>query len=221
MGIIQDIFTYPFRKSGKYMIVIGSVLSVLSELVRFAPLFGVVASLILAAYLTATYFEIIETTSTGSDEAPMFPNISNAWEDLAWPMIKSVIVFLVSFAPWLIYAFGVYEAEQHAGVHIALLGFAAIYLPMAMLGVVVLGYLGGLSPHIVFPAIFRAGGLYWLAVFLIVLIFLFQVFLGGLMEGRPVLGTLVLSVAGIVAMMLNGRTLGIIYRERREEMGWI
>ena len=59
MGIIQDIFTYPFRGSGKYMILFGTLLAVAAELAKFAPLFGGIASLFLAAYLTATYFELI------------------------------------------------------------------------------------------------------------------------------------------------------------------
>lgn len=221
MGILQDIFTYPFRGSGKYMLLIGAVLSALSEWVRFAPLFGGIASLVLAAYLTATYFEIIETTATGSDEAPMFPNVSNVWEDLIWPMLKSVIVFLASFAPALIYLFGVDDGDQQAAVTFALLGLGALYFPMAMMAVAVLGYLGAMSPHIVIPAIIRAGGLYWLAVFLFVLIFMFEAFLGGLMDRVPIAGTLMMAMVGIIAMMLNGRILGIIYRERREEMGWI
>lgn len=221
MGLFHDIFTYPFRGSGKYMLLFGAVLSALSEWVRFAPLFGGIASLILAAYLTATYFEIIETTATGSDEAPMFPNVSNVWEDLIWPLLKSAIVFLASFAPALIYVFGVDEGDQQAGIAFALLGFGAIYFPMAMMAVVVLGYLGAMSPHIVFPAIIRSGGLYWLAVFLFVLIFMFEAFLGGIMARVPIAGTLMMAVVGIIVMMLNGRILGIIYRERREEMGWI
>jgi quinol-cytochrome oxidoreductase complex cytochrome b subunit len=221
MGIIQDIFTYPFRGSGKYMILFGSILSLVSEVVKFAPLFGVIASLILAAYLTATYFEIIETTATGSDEAPMFPNVTSVWDDLAWPMLKSVIVFVVSFAPVIVYLMAVDEADQNPGVLLALLGLSTVYFPMAMLGVVVLGYLGGMSPHIVFPAIIRAGGLYWLAVFLFALVYMGQVFLAGLLIGAPLIGAVLLSVVGIIAMMLNGRTLGIIYRERQEAMGWI
>ncbi|QJE97181.1 hypothetical protein [Luteolibacter luteus] len=203
------------------MLLIGAILSALSEWVQFAPMFGVIASLILGAYLIATYFEIIETTATGSNEAPMFPNVSNVWEDLVWPMLKSVIVFFASFAPVLIYTYGVDEAHQQKGLVFALLGFGAIYFPMAMMAVVVLGYLGAISPHIVFPAIIRAGGLYWLAVFLFALLFMFEMFLGGLVAGIPIAGTLIMAAVGIIVMMLNGRILGIIYRERREEMGWI
>lgn len=221
MGILQDIFTYPFRGSGKYMILFGTLLSVAAEIAKFAPLFGVFASLILAAYLTATYFEIIETTATGSDEAPMFPNVTGFWEDVIWPFLKSVIVGLVSFAPLIGYLWATDDSDVQPVILFSLLGFAAVYFPMAMLAVVVLGYLGALSPHIVFPAIFRAGGLYWLAVFLIVLIVMMEMFLGGLMEGWPVIGTVLLAGVGIITMMLNGRTLGIVYRERREEMGWI
>lgn len=220
MGILQDIFTYPFRGSGKYMLLFGVVLSLVSRLASFAPAFGNIAVLILAAYLTATYFEIIETTATGSDEAPVFPNVTSFWEDMIWPLLKSVIVALFSFAPLWIYAI---MADGHTRPEwvLALAGLGAIYFPMAMTAMVVLGYLGAMLPHIVVPAIFRAGGLYWLAVFLIILIYLFQSFIEGGLAGIPILGAMVASLIKIVAMMLNGRTLGILYRERREEMGWI
>jgi len=221
VGIIQDIFSYPFRGSGKYMILIGTLLAVAAELVKFAPLFGGVASLLLAAYLTATYFEIIETTATGSDEAPMFPNVSSVWEDLVWPFLKSVIVALVVFSPVAIYLWAVPDESVEPVIALCLLGFSVDYFPMAMLAVVVLGYLGAMSPHVVFPAIFRAGGLYWLAVFLVVLIAMAKRFLGALLEGSPLLGTVLLAGVAIIATMLNGRTLGIVYRERQEAMGWI
>ncbi|MCW1925535.1 hypothetical protein OKA05_23455 [Luteolibacter arcticus] len=221
MGIIQDIFTYPFRGSGKYMIFFGTLLAVAAELVKFAPLFGGIASLILAAYLTATYFEIIETTATGSDEAPMFPNVSSMWDDLVWPFLKSVIVVIACFSPVLIYFWAVPDDAVQPVIALCLLAFSVAYFPMAMLAVVVLGYLGAMSPHIVLPSIFRAGGLYWLAVFLVVLIVMAERFLGGLLVGSPVVGTVLLAGVGIIATMLNGRTLGIVYRERQEAMGWI
>ncbi len=221
MGILQDIFTYPFRGSGKYMLLFGVILSVISKIASFAPAVGSIAGLILAAYLTATYFEIIETTATGSDKAPVFPNVTSVWDDLIWPLLKSVIVALFSFAPLWIYLICSGENNARPEWVLALAGLGAIYFPMAMTAMVVLGYLGAMLPHIVVPAIFRAGGLYWLAVFLIILIFLAQGFLGDLLARIPILGAVVASLVEIVAMMINGRTLGIIYRERREEMGWI
>ena len=90
-----------------------------------------------------------------------------------------------------------------------------------MMGVVVLGYFGAISPHIVIPAIVRAGGVYWLAVSVLAMLYLGQSFLAGMLDGWPIIGTLIMSIASMYLLMTNGRILGIIYRERREQMNWI
>ena len=219
MSVIQDVFSYAVRGNGKYILIIGSVIHVMSYLMGFAPLIGIIANWILFAYFCAVYFQIIETTATGSTEAPEFPEISNPVGDLLVPMCKVCGVALAVFSPLIAYLFAV--DNPSAGVVFALAGAAAVYFPMAMMAVVVLGYLGAMGPQIVVPAIFRAGGLYWLSVFLLLMLYLGQIYVVDAVEGIPFLGQIVSAVVSMYLLMTNGRMLGIIYRERREEMGWI
>lgn len=221
MTLLSDILTYPFRGGGKYLLFFGVLISLGSELMAYAPFIGILGRLILAGFLVATYFAVIETTATGSEEAPFFPEISNLWEDLIWPLLKTLIVGFVSFLPASLYLWLVPAPQQSLPIHLALLGCGLIYLPMAMLAVVVLGYLGALSPHIVLPAIFRAGGLYAFAVSVIAILIVVEVALEWLLGRWPLILTPVALVFGMAALLWNGRTLGIIYRERREEMGWM
>jgi hypothetical protein len=103
----------------------------------------------------------------------------------------------------------------------ALLGWGVIYFPMAILAVVVLGYTGALSSHIVIPAIFRAGLLYWLAVFLLLFLYMGQSLISSMLSGQMFIGSLVMSFIGSYALMTNARILGIIYREKQEELNWL
>lgn len=217
--MIQDVFGYAVRGNGKSILIIGSVIKILSIVMSFAPLLGVLAHLILFAYFCALYFQIIETTATGSTEAPEFPEIMNPIGDLLAPMLKVCGVALAVLGPLLVYLISV--DEPSAGVVFALAGVSAAYFPMAMMAVVVLGYMGAMGPQIVLPAIARAGGLYWLSVFVLLMMYMAQSYLLGVLDGIPFLGAVIASVLSMYLLMTNGRMLGIIYRERREQMGWI
>lgn len=220
INLLSDIFTYAFRGGGKYILAIGTGLFLLSELFAFAWIFGLIAQWILFAYFCSVFFQIIESTATGGSEAPEFPDTANLFEDLFVPMLKVIGVWVVCFGPAL--GYGIFsEGEMSEVLFFVLLAAGVAYFPMAMTAVAVLGYLGALSPHIVLPAMARAGGLYWLAVFLLVMLYLGIQFVLTVFGGIPVIGAVLAAALGMYLLMTNGRTLGIIYRERREEMNWI
>jgi len=218
MSVVQDVFGYAFRGGGKYILLIGAALFVVSDLLMFAPVIGVLAQLFLFGYFCAIYFQVIESSATGGAEAPYFPETAHLADDIILPMFRVIAVWLVCFGPTLAYAvFG----DPESPLLLVVLAAGVVYFPMAMLGVAVLGYFGALSPHIVLPAIFRAGGLYWLAVFVLLMLYLGLAFVEGTLASRPILSSLVTALLGMYVMMTNGRMLGLIYRERRDEMNWI
>ncbi|MGC4016344.1 MAG: hypothetical protein QM755_17740 [Luteolibacter sp.] len=220
MTLLGDIFTYALRGSGKYILITGAVLSVIADLVSLAPLIGILAGLVLFGYFCALYFEVIQTTATGGAEAPMYPNTSKLMEDIIWPALQTFITGLISFLPVIAYSwFG--PKEPSASLMLGLAGFGMIYFPMAMLAVVVLGRLSAAGPHIVIPAMFRAGWLYALAVFLLFFLYMAQSMVGSFLEGMPIIRALVLAVVSMYVLLTNGRMLGVIYRERQEELNWL
>jgi hypothetical protein len=221
MKIFKDILTYAFRGSGKYVWFTCVVLAVIAELVSFAPVIGWIASLLVSGYFCAIYFQMVQSTATGGKEAPDFPETANLLEDVIWPMLQIFIVVLVSLAPLLVYQIAVDEVDQKGRWIFGLLGFGLVYLPMALLAVVVLGHLGAMGPHIVIPAIFRGGWLYWVGVLLLVGLYLVEGFLTKLSAGNPIVGTLLMSGVGAYVLMTNARMLGVVYREREEELGWL
>lgn len=221
MNLLKDIFTYAWRGSGKYVLLTCVVLSVVAELAGFAPGIGAVAWLLLSGYFSAVYFQLIQSTATGGREAPDFPDTANLFEDLIWPMMQIFVVALISFIPFFGYTVWADEERGSAATAFILLGIGIAYFPMAMLAVVVLGRTSAASPHIVLPAIIRAGWLYWLGVVLLGLLYLGRAWMEGQLKGWWIVGPLVMSAVGAYTLMTNARILGVVYRERQEELGWL
>lgn len=221
MNILKDILTFAWRGSGKYVLITCVVLSVIADLVGLAPFFGGIARLLLSGYFCAIYYQLVQSTATGGKEAPEFPDTSNIFEDIIWPMLQILVVAIVSFGPFVGYVFWVGDEVLNPMLAYVLLGFGVVYFPMAILAVVILGYIGALSPHIVLPAIFRGGWIYWVGVFLLLALYFAGGVVEGVFTGRIIVGNLVMAVVGSYTLMTNARILGVVYRERREELGWL
>ena len=221
MNLVKDILGFAYRGGGKYVLLMCVVLSMVADLVSIAPFVGCIASLILSGYFCATYFQIIESSASGGKEAPEFPDVANLFEDMIWPMLQIAVVIFVSFGPLLGYSFFVEEREQNELLMLGLLGWGVTYAPMAMLAVVILGYTGGLGPHIVLPAIFRSGWIYWLGVAMLVLLYAFSNAIYDALSGVLILRTLIMALVGSYILMTNARILGLIYREKQDELNWL
>jgi hypothetical protein len=221
MNIFKDILTFAWRGSGKYVLITCVVLSVIADLAGLAPIFGAIASLLLSGYFCAIYYQLIQSSATGGKEAPDFPDTSNIFEDIIWPMLQILVVGIVSFGPFLGYVIWAGDKSVSPMIAFALLGFGAVYFPMAMLAVVILGYTGALSPHIVLPAIFRGGWIYWVGVIMLLVLYSAGSVVKDIFSGHFIIGHLIMAVIGSYTLMTNARILGVVYRERQEELGWI
>lgn len=221
MNLLKDILTYAYRGSGKYILILCVALFVVAELAAIAPLVGPIATLLLSAYFCATYFQMIQSSATGGKEAPEFPDTTHFFEDIIWPMLQVYIVGAVAFGPLCGYVLWAGDSEYSPAIGYGLAAVGVIYFPMAMLAVVVLGYTGALSPHIVVPAIFRGGWLYWVGVVLLCLLYLAGSIIEYAMSGSVVIGGLVMSLVGAYILMTHARILGVVYRERQDALGWL
>lgn len=222
MNTFKDIATYAVRGNGKYMLFFGALISVLSDIASFAGgLFPIISIVLLSGYLCAVFYDIVNSTATGDDEAPDFPEVSNLLEEVVEPFLHVFAVALVAMGPCLAYWIFMDEEVSNPLIFFGLLGFGVIYFPMALLAVVILGRLGGMSPHIVIPAIFRAGWLYWFAVLLICLLYVAEIFVSGAFAGHFIVGTLVAAFLGMFTLMTGGRALGIVYRDREDKLDWL
>jgi hypothetical protein len=220
MNFFTDVLSYPFRGGGKYILGIGTALFAISQVASLAPLIGGVANLLLFGYFCATYFKIIESTAVNDREAPDFPEISSMMDDIVWPVLQILAALTLSFGPFVAYVTYAGEDLKELITYL-LLGFGVFYAPMAILAMVVLGSAWALSPHIVLPAIYRAGGLYLAAIGLLIGLYMSESLISVLLDDLLILKFLILSVVGMYCMMANGRVLGLIFRQRREELNWI
>jgi hypothetical protein len=218
MRLLQDIFTYAYRGSGKYILLVCVVLSLIAKLCGFAPLIGFFAWFVLAGYFCAVYFQMVLSTATGGKEAPEFPDLSNLWEDILWPMLQVGVVLLASFSPYLLYQF---VENPHPTLSLALFGLGVVYFPMAVLAAMILGYTGAISPHIVLPSIIRGGWVYVLAIVLLLLIAIAESVIGTMLRDSPIIHILAMSFISAYSLMTNARILGVVYRERQEQLGWL
>lgn len=221
MNLLNDIMTFAWRGSGKYVLITCVVLSVMADLAGLTPLFGAIATLLLSGYFCAIYYQLIQSTATGGKEAPEFPDTSNVFEDIIWPMLQVLVVGIVSFAPFLGYLFWAGDESGNPMIEYALLGLGVVYFPMAILAVVILGYTGALGPHIVIPAIFRGGWIYWLGVFFLLVLYFVGAVVEEIFSGHIIIGHLLMAVVGSYTLMTNARILGVVYRERQDELGWL
>ena len=221
MNILKDILTFAWRGSGKYVLITCVILSVIADLAGLAPLIGAIATLLLSGYFCAIYYQLIQSTATGDKEAPEFPDTSNIFEDIIWPMLQTLVVTVVSFSPYVGYVIWASDESANAIIAYGLLGLGVIYFPMAILAVVILGYTGALSPHIVFPAIFRGGWIYWVGVILLLALYFVGAFVEDIFSGQIIIEHLVMAVVVSYTLMTNARVLGVVYRERQEELGWL
>lgn len=218
MNLFADSFTYAFRSSGKYMLIIGAIMNVIASICMFAPVFGFFAYIFLASYFCSTYFTIIQSSAIGDSEAPEFPDASNILEDLVLPFFKVLGLALLALSPCLIYTLFIGENELIANI---LLIVGCIYLPMSLLAVAVLGYLGAATPIIVIPSIFKAGWLYWLAVVMLAFIYYLEGFVSNALEGLFIVQPMIMGVVSMYVLMTSARILGLVYRDRKEELGWL
>jgi|TARA_B110000908_G_scaffold155637_1_gene194018 hypothetical protein len=221
MNPIIDILTYAYRGSGKSILITCAILSVLAALASFAPLFGIIASILFTGYFCAIFYQIIKSTATGGKEAPEFPETSNIIEDMISPMLQVFTVVIVSFTPYFAYRYFILSGDSESLISVVLLALGIIYFPMAILSVVILGSIGCCSPHIVIPSIFRGGWIYWIGILMLCLVYLTEVLIGSIFQGNFILGTLVMAVVTSYSLMTNARVLGIVYRERQDKLHWV
>ena len=167
--------------------------------------------------MAAIYFQLISSTAVGEATAPEFPDTANLFGDIIAPLLKVFFVYLVSFSPVIVCHF---TGVNSPAVLLFMDILGSVYFPMAMMAVVVCGYLGAVSPLVVIPAILRSGKFYWLLVGLTMLTSLIQTHLSEFIVSFHWTGFLFIGVVYGWMLMTNARLLGLIYREKQEELGW-
>lgn len=218
-----DAFSFPIRRGGWVVILVGTVLSVLFGLLKAAPLLGLGFTVVSAGYFGAFYLSIIDTTMTGRDEVPDWPSFSNLWDDVLVPFFRLTGLVVISFSPLLALLF-LLPGDTNALLALSLCGVAlllgCLYLPMATLGAQAFGGLRGALPHIVLPGLARAMPSYLLAFLALTAGVALCAAVEHFTTQIPYAGRLLTAAVALYSLMFQARLIGLIYRQKADQLGW-
>ncbi len=232
-------FAYPFKRNGIILLLIGSILFVVLEFLSSVSSpsvggrirvtrFSILITVITVGYLYAFMQKVIVHSAQGEDGMPDFPELGEWWSDILQPFLFLLGVSLVSFGPGLLVLIFSGENIAQGILGMAMLGFGALYFPMALLAVAVSDNFIGLSPHIVIPSMLKVFPAYIVALLMIGTLFGIRL-AGGLavnsipLEMIPIkiFATLVMGFISLYLLTVNMRVLGLLFRSYRARLGWL
>lgn len=216
-----DALSYPIRRGGWIMIVLGAVFSVILDFLQAAPLFGLLAAVFGAGYFGSFYLSIISSTMIDRDEVPEWPDFTDFLDDILSPLLRLIGLVFVSFLPAIVLLFFLDEDVLWTIVAlIAAIAWGCFYFPMAIMATLAFGGLGAASPHIVLPAIMRSMPGYLLVVAALVVAAIISAVAEGLAASIPYVGWFIGAALGFYGLMFQGRLIGLLYREKRDRLDW-
>ncbi len=225
-AMLFDALVYPWRDSGWMLILSGGFLLLLVMIVAGTGILGLIVLTTLGGYLTAHYFNVIETTLTGQRSQPEWPELTgDLWSDVAGPALRINAIHIIATLPALLLAVWAAAADPNTDgvfwLRWLALAFDCLYFPLAVVAVAMTGNLVSALPHQVLPAIMRGGLPYVTGAGLL---FGIVAAIGVSFEAvlaLPWIGWL-LTLCGVMWVVLfHGRYCGLLYRRCEERVGWV
>ena len=217
---IPSAFTYPFRSGGIMIMIAGAVF--FAGLEWIGGLF-LLLSIVGAGYIFTAMKGIISATAVGDDKTPDWPEFSSWWDDLLLPFVEFAAIHLACFLPgWLALLFIPSPANFVVCGALLLLGFAVA--PMALLAVAIYDSLFALSPLLILASILRVPLEYAVAVGTLVATYVLGWVLNAWLVDAipiPILPWLLTSVFSLYLLVVEMRILGLLYRCKQDELGWL
>jgi hypothetical protein len=104
--LVADAFVYPFRREGKWLLLLAAVLFTASLALMWIPLFGWLLLVLVAGYLCAFMVRVVERSANGDPELPDLPDLSDMYEDVLRPLGLVVGTCTVAMLPAIVLALG-------------------------------------------------------------------------------------------------------------------
>jgi hypothetical protein len=230
---IPGAFAYPFNKRGMFLLALGAGFFLIIALAGRAALFfrlsfiGLLLQILIFVftygYLFAYMQRIISTSAHGEDDVPDFPDITEFWSDILLPFFLFAGTLVVTFAPPIAVAIFMHDSQMFwyaMGITIVL---CALYFPMALLAVAVTDNFLALSPHVVIPSIVRVLGPYLVAWLVLAMLAITGAGIKWAMGfvSVPILPAVVVEFVSLYLLFVEMRILGLMFRARRAELGWL
>jgi len=208
--MIHDALTFPFRGIGRYMLVIGGVLSLMISLASFVPLLGFIIAVGASGYFAAYSFRIINTTAIGQDQACDWPDFHDFWSDLIAPWLCVLAASVFSFGPSYVVIFLIHPPMY---IRIGLLVAGFIHMPMAYLSVAIHQTMGAAFWTNTIPAIQRCLEKYVILILILGVLTILNILVKRTLSNIPIAGEFISYFLWMYALMVSARILGLFYRE--------
>jgi len=208
--MIHDVLTFPFRGNGRYMLVIGGVLSLIISLATLVPFLGYIIAICASGYFAAYSFRIINTTAIGEDKACDWPDFRDFWTDLIGPWLCVLSTLLFSFGPPYLVIF-LFDPPRFVVIALLIAGFT--HMPMAFLSVAIHQTMGAAFWTNTIPAIQRCIEKYVILLVILGGLTIFYNLFIWAVSGILIVGWFLRFFLGMYALMVSARILGLFYRE--------
>ncbi len=234
---IVSAFKYPFKGDGIILICVGTVMFLLVDGMRwissYALIYGLFAVIFLTVagtgYLTAFLRRIINSTAAGDDEMPDWPEIDDFSSDILSPFLQLIGTVMFCFAPMIaltIFAMTQGDSES-AWLGWATMGamlFGCFYFPMAFTAVAMCDSVMAVNPLLVIPSILKVLREYLLMVIVLAIILFVRWLLKNYLVvilPVPLAPTIITSLIGLYLLVVEMRILGLLYRNKKDELAWL
>jgi hypothetical protein len=216
----KDLFAYPFRGEGRWLLAIGAFVYVVVDVIfgsQFLFLQRALEALILGYQISWLMF-IVRESARGDDRLPGFPEYVTMYDAIWQPLMRGMALLAVTIGPGaLLLPMG--TAGSVFGGLLMIAGAAV--LPMALLSVAMAdSLLEGLDPFRIVRSIPRIGAPYWLAASL------FVAAMGTLfasydpLAAVPWIGSPIRAFLVLYLTAVSGRVLGLTYARFKSQLGW-
>lgn len=183
------------------------VLYLLQYCISYVPVFGLITFLFIG-YIYATQFKIIFTTGNGYADAPEFPDFEDLFENVLIPLLKVILVSIISFLPYFLY---IWQTDfPESSIQLLLLALAFCYMPLGLMIVAMDETMQLFNPVVLVNAIRSAGWAYIVMVLAYGGLSVLTSMLEEAFAGSWILG----SALGAYGILFNGRLIGGVYRDR-------
>jgi len=217
-------FAYPFRGDGPILLASGTVFFFVIDLVaRHAAVFGLLLMLAAAGYLISYYRRILLASAAGEDRLPDWPDFTD-FGDLASPVLQFTGTVVFSFGPAILVTIFAPDTASWTPWALALtLLLGCVYFPMAFTAVAMTDSLSALNPVAILLSIGKIPWAYLLTIVVLAAIFAVS-WAGTELLPRflpiPILPGLLEKFIGIYLATVEMRILGLLYLNKKNQLGW-
>jgi len=214
--MIGDALAYPLKGTGKYILVIGAILSLLLSVGAYVPVLGLILGIGASGFFSAYMFKVINATACGHDEACDWPDFQDFFSDLVVPWLCMLSASFFSFGP---YAGVSFMSEEEGPLSIVLLLLGFVHFPMSILCVAICGTMRSAFWATTVPLIIRCLPQYLVLVLVLGGLSIINSLLNTVLSNIPFLGWFISFFLGMYSLMVTGRLIGLFNRENSHLIG--